>query len=256
MTSFMNTLTPTSTPKQLKQIYTLLTSLTQLRHHASVFEAALTAQRAAAAADKKDKVDDDVRQHSTCFRLYQAVRSLKKRDKKKAKEERLYTTLTAAFEAHRQKTLDHHCDGENSSRSTDESATAPTTLITASAASSAGGVASKTDERSASSLTLVHAATATAVSTIEIDEQLQQHDSQQSDVEISNVDHSPCLSATAPTEQASVRIQRQLVTAHELHVILCQVSQSASRMRAQVKVMEEEIAECAETAERFAAMGA
>ena len=85
---YHDTPTPSSTPKQ---IYTLLTSLTQLRNHANVFEAALTAQRAAAtAADNKDKVDDDVRQHSTCFRLYQAVRSLKKRDKKKAKEERLY----------------------------------------------------------------------------------------------------------------------------------------------------------------------
>ena len=38
--------------------------------------------------------------------------------------------MTAAFEAHRQKMLDHHCDGEGSFRNTDESATAPTSLIT------------------------------------------------------------------------------------------------------------------------------
>ena len=37
-------LTPTSAPKQ---IYALITSLTELRHQANVFEAALAAQRSA-----------------------------------------------------------------------------------------------------------------------------------------------------------------------------------------------------------------
>ena len=59
------------------------------------------------------------------FKLYQAVRSTKKRDNKKDKTERLYSTLAAAFDAHRRKTLNQDCDDEgesNVSRSAEKSA--------------------------------------------------------------------------------------------------------------------------------------
>ena len=50
------TLTPTSTPTE---IYTQITSLTELRRQANLFEAALSNQQS-----------DGDKQHSTCFKLY------------------------------------------------------------------------------------------------------------------------------------------------------------------------------------------
>ena len=85
------TLTPTSTPTE---IYTLITSLTELRRQANLFEAALSNQQ-----------PDGGKQHSTCFKLYQAVRSAKKRDNKKRQDERQFGTLEDAFNAHRSKAL-------------------------------------------------------------------------------------------------------------------------------------------------------
>ena len=94
------TLTPTSTPAE---VYTQIGSLKELCRQANLFEAALSVLQARGGTAAKG--DDSVKQHSTCLKLYQAVRSLKKRDNKKAKTERLYSTLTAAFDAHRQRTL-------------------------------------------------------------------------------------------------------------------------------------------------------
>ena len=85
------TLTPTSTPTE---IYTLITSLTELRRQANLFEAALSNQQPVGG-----------KQHSTCFKLYQAVRSAKKRDNKKRQDERQFDTLEDAFNAHLSKAL-------------------------------------------------------------------------------------------------------------------------------------------------------
>ena len=71
-----------------------------------MFEAALAQQKGSGVRDTDDKKDDDHgEKHSTCFKLYQAVRSLKKRDNKKEEKERLYSTLEDAFDAHRHKVL-------------------------------------------------------------------------------------------------------------------------------------------------------
>ena len=94
-------LTLASTPKE---IYAQVSSLKDLRHHTAVFEAALVQQKGSGGRHTDDKNDDDHgEKHSTCFKLYQAVRSLKKRDNKK--EQRLYSTLEDAFDAHRHKVL-------------------------------------------------------------------------------------------------------------------------------------------------------
>ena len=96
-------LTLTSSPKD---IYAHVSSLKELRHHTAVFEAALAQQKGSGVRDTDDKKDDDHgEKHSTCFKLYQAVRSLKKRDNKKEEKERLYSTLEDAFDAHRHKVL-------------------------------------------------------------------------------------------------------------------------------------------------------
>ena len=118
-------LTPTSTPKE---IYAQIDSLTKLRRQANLFEAALSEQQRP--ADIAEKGDDSVEYHSTCFKLYQAVRSLRKRDNKKETKDQLYPTLVAAFDAHRRRTLTQDCDDEKSSyfRSAEESISRRTTL--------------------------------------------------------------------------------------------------------------------------------
>ena len=83
-------LTLASTPKD---IYAQVSSLKELRHHTAVFEAALAQQKGSGGRDTDDNNDDDHGvKHSTCFELYQAMCSLKKRDNKKEEKERLYST--------------------------------------------------------------------------------------------------------------------------------------------------------------------
>ena len=218
-----------------------------------MFEAALAAQRTAGG---KEQADDGVKQHSTCFKLYQSVRSLKKRDKKKEKKERRYATLSAAFEAHRQKTLDQGCDERNSTQFADESAAASTTTAgpsppAASVASSAGcdaasaiiastsAIGEGSATAAASSLppstTLPQSTTATTCS-IEGDYLLQQRqDNHPNDVELSSVEHNRPTSVTSPAAQASTIVYRQLVTRQELHALLCQLSQSTSSIHSRLK---------------------
>ena len=100
------TLTPTSTPRK---IYAQITTLKQLRRQSNVFEAALLTEqqvrdteqqvRDSIAGTTTEKRDDRATRHSTCYHLYEAVTSFKKRHKDK------YVTLQAAFEAHRRKKL-------------------------------------------------------------------------------------------------------------------------------------------------------
>ena len=103
------TLTPYSTPRE---IYTQIFSLKDLRYQSSQFEAALSKRQRD--VTNEERGSGHAKRHSTCFKLYQAVRPLKKRDNKKDKTERLYPTLAAAFDAHRQKTLSQDGDDENS----------------------------------------------------------------------------------------------------------------------------------------------
>ena len=96
-------LTPTSTSKE---IYSQVSSLKELRHHTTVLEAILAEQKTDGGRGADESKDDNPGDsHSTCFKLCQAVRSLKKRDNKKEKKERLYSTLDDAFNTHRLKIL-------------------------------------------------------------------------------------------------------------------------------------------------------
>ena len=71
-----------------------------------MIEAALAQQKGSGGRDTDfEKAANHGEKHSTCFELYQAVRSLKKRDNKKEEKERLYSTLEDAFNAHRHKVL-------------------------------------------------------------------------------------------------------------------------------------------------------
>ena len=119
------TLTPTSTPAE---IYAQIGTLKEVRCQANQFGAALSEQQLRAGTAEKE--DGSVEQHSTCFKLYQAMRSLKKRDNKKDTKERLYPTLAAAFDAHRRRTLDQEWDDEKSSvsQSAEESISHRTTI--------------------------------------------------------------------------------------------------------------------------------
>ena len=220
------TLTPTSTPKQ---IYARVGSLRDLRRHANLFEAALSVLQARGGTAEQG--DDSVKQHSTCFKLYQAVRSLKKRDNKKVKTERLYPTLEAAFDAHRRRTLIRDCDDEKSSdtQRAEESTSHPTTIdLSYPASSSVSAITIPTaaeaalDEAAPQSIHMASSSTGS-------------HSSRNdSDVSSTSLNH--------PSDSATTRaIPRHPGEMDEIRRVLYELSQSTSRVHAQLKAVEEEV---------------
>ena len=216
-------LTPTSTPAE---IYAQISSLTELRRQSNLFEAALSEQQLRGSTAEDGDGGGGFKQHSTCFKLYQAVRSLKKRDNKKDKKERLYPTLAAAFDAHRRRTLGQDCEDDKSghSRSAEESASRRTTTdpshpppssVSAIAVPAAAEEAAPPSVHVASSSTSLHRA----------------HDSSAAS---STLHHSSDSAATRS-------IPRQGEDIAEMRRVLYHLLKSSSRVHAQLKGAEEEV---------------
>ena len=216
-------LTPTSTPAE---IYAQVSSLKELRRQSNLFEAALSEQQLRGSTAEDGDGGGGLKQHSTCFKLYQAVRSLKKRDNKKDKKEWLYPTLAAAFDAHRRRTLGQDCEDDKSgySRSAEESASRRTTTdpshpppssVSAIAVPAAAEEAAPPSIHVASSSTSLH----------------RPHDGSVA----SSTLHQSSVAATARA------IPRHGEDIAEMRRVLYLLTESSSRVLAQLKEAEEEV---------------
>ena len=236
MSSFVGThltLTPTSTPAE---IYAQIGCLKELRRQSNLFEADLSEQQLRGSTAEKG--DGGVKQHSTCFKLYQAVRSLKKRDNKKDTKERLYPTLAAAFDAHRRRTLNQDSDAEESShyRSAEQSTSHRTTINLSHPPSSSVSAMAIPTAAAAAATALpeaapqsIHVASSSAGS----------HSSHNGETSSASLNHSSD-SAAARALQAS-DIPRHREEMDEIRRVLHQLLESTSRVHAKLKAVEEEV---------------
>ena len=217
-------LTPTSTPAE---IYARISSLTELRRQSNLFEVALSDQQLRGSTADDGDGGGGVKQHSTCFKLYQAVRSLKKRDNKKDKKERLYRTLAAAFDAHRRRTLGQDCEDEKSShsRSAEESASRRTTTDPSHPPPSSGSAIAVPAAAQEATPPSIHATSSSVGS------HRPHHGSAASSTSL----HHSSVAATARA------IPRHGEYIAEMRRVLYQLSESTSRVLAQLKEAEVEV---------------
>ena len=230
------TLTATSTPTE---IYTQIGSLTELRRQANLFEAAVT-----------DQQPDGGKQHFTCFKLYQAVRSAKKRDNKKDKTEQLYSTLAAAFDAHRRKTLNQDCEEDESSvsRRAEKSAARRKTIDPSSLSPSPSALSIATPAAAAAAASTlcqevpqsIHEASSSSLGPTH--EQSSHSSPNGSEASSTSLDHSSA-SDTVPLLQPSstCAIPRRPEEMDEIRRILCQLLESTSSVQAQLRAVEEKV---------------
>ena len=223
------TLIPTSTPRE---IYAQINSLNDLRRQSNLFEAALSAPQPRGGADEEG--NDGVKQRSTCFKLYQAVRSLKKRDNKKDKRERLYSTLAAAFDAHRQRTLDQDRNDETrrgGSQHADEPTAQRTTFHSSRPPQSwAPAIATPTTAATEAARRSVHVPSGSAGSS---------NPPRGGEASNTSLDH-PSDATTTQTVQALATPGRRVDT-DEMRRVLHQLSESAGRFCAQLRTVEQEL---------------